>query len=95
MKIILHTILGIKDAIGQRMTEVELPPGSKVADLLTYMKERWGDKLSIRLFNPINGGVLPHVRILVNGQAINFLEGMETLLNEGDEVLILPPVSGG
>jgi len=32
---------------------------------------------------------------MVNGQTISFLDGMETLLKEGDEVLILPPVSGG
>jgi len=95
MKIILHTILGIKDAIGQRLTEVDLPYGSKVADLIIYMRERWGSRLSSRLLSPTSGNVLPHVRIMVNGQAISFLEGMETPLKEGDEVLVLPPVSGG
>ena len=95
MKVILHTILGIKDAIGQRLTEIELPQGSKVSDLLSYMKHRWGEQLSRRLFNPANGEILTHVRIMVNGQAINFLEGMETPLKDGDEVLVLPPVSGG
>jgi molybdopterin converting factor small subunit len=32
---------------------------------------------------------------MVNGQTINYLKGMETMLEEGDEVVILPPVSGG
>ena len=32
---------------------------------------------------------------MVNGQTIQLLQGMETPLKEGDEVLILPPVSGG
>ncbi len=95
MKITLHTILGLKQVIGQRLTEVDLPDGSTVEDLLTYMRERWGDKLSTRLFDPASGAVLPYVRIMVNGQAIHFLEGMETPLKEGDEILILPPVSGG
>ena len=95
MKVTLHTILGIKDVVGQRLTEIELPSGSTVGDFLTYIKERWGDELSTRLFHPDSVEVLPYVRIMVNGQTIEFLEGMETHLKDGDEVLILPPVSGG
>lgn len=95
IKITLHTILGLKEVVGQRLTEIDLPHGSTVEDFLTYMKERWGDKLSARLFDPDSGTVLPYVRIMVNGQTIQLLEGMETPLKEGDEVLILPPVSGG
>jgi sulfur-carrier protein len=95
MKIILHTIMGIKDVIGQRLTELDLPQGSKVADLLRYMKGRWGEGLSTHLFDPDKGDVLPYVRIMVNGQTIQYLQGFETPLEEEDEVLILPPVSGG
>ena len=95
MKVTLHTILGIKHVIGQRLTEIDVPHGSTVADFLTYMRERWGSKLSTHLFDAHSGSVLPYVRIMVNGQTIDFLEGMETPLKEGDEILILPPVSGG
>ena len=95
MKVTLHTILGIKDVIGQRLTKIELPQGSTIEDFLTYMRKRWGDELSTRLFHPDSDDVLPYVQIMVNGQTITFLEGMETPLKEGDEVLILPPVSGG
>lgn len=95
MRVTLHTILGIKDVVGQRMTEIELPDGSTIADFLTHIKERWGDELSARLFDLDTGAVLPYVRVMVNGQTIEFLEGMETPLKEGDEVLILPPASGG
>ena len=95
MKVTLHTILGLKQVIGQRLTEIDLPHGSTVEDLVTYLKERWGDKLSTHLFDPASGAVLPYVRIMVNGQTIQFLEGIKTPLEEGDEVLILPPASGG
>lgn len=95
MKIVLHTILGLKEVIGQRLTEIDLPQGSTVGDFLEYLRERWGDGLANRLFDPASGTVLPYVRIMVNGQTIEYLEGTETLLKEGDEVLILPPVSGG
>jgi len=95
MKVTLHTILGIKDVVGQRLTEIELPDGSTIEDFLWHVRERWGEELSARLFHPDSVEVLPYVRVMVNGQSISFLEGMETTLKKGDEVLILPPASGG
>ena len=59
------------------------------------MKERWRDELYSHLFDPENDTVYPQVRIMVNGQTIQYLQGMKTVLKEGDEVLILPLVSGG
>jgi molybdopterin synthase sulfur carrier subunit len=95
MKVTLHTILGLREVVGQRLVEIDLPQGSTVADFLRCLEEKWGEKLANRLWNPDSGAVLPYVRIMVNGQTIQFLKGLETPLNEGDEVLILPPVSGG
>jgi sulfur-carrier protein len=95
MKITLHTILGIKQAIGHETIELDFPQESTVENFLAYMKERWGGKLYPHLFNPDNDTVYPHVRIMVNGQTIQFLQGMKTVLKEGDEVLILPLISGG
>jgi sulfur-carrier protein len=95
MKITIHTILGIKQALGQRLIEADLPQDSTVEDLLAYMKQRWGEKLDSRLFHPDNGQVLDHLQIMVNGQAIRFLKGRDTLLKENDEVFIMPLVSGG
>jgi sulfur-carrier protein len=95
MRITLHTILGIREAIGQKLTEIEIPPGSTVEDFISCMKVRWGEKLSPHFIHPDSGTVVSYVRIMVNGQMIQFLQGMKTPLNEGDEVLIIPPASGG
>ena len=95
MKVTLHTILGIKDVVGQRLMEIELPDGSTIDGCLTYMRKRWGDALSAHLFDPETDAVLPYVQIMVNGQKIVFLQGMETPLKDDDEILILPPASGG
>jgi molybdopterin synthase sulfur carrier subunit len=95
MKITLHTILGIKQAIGEKTLEIDIPRESTIEDFLAYMKRRWGEKLYPHLFNPADDTLNPHVRVMVNGQTIQYLQGMNTPLNEGDEVLILPPASGG
>lgn len=66
-----------------------------MGDFLTYIIDRWGKNLENQLIDPESRGILPHIRIMVNGQTIDFLEGPDTQLQEGDEVLILPQVSGG
>ncbi len=95
MKIMIHTMLELKQVLGQKRTEIDLPHGSTMDDLISYMKNRWGEKLSSHLLDPATGAMVPHLRVMVNGQAIHYLQGMATPLNEGDEVLIIPPASGG
>jgi len=41
------------------------------------------------------GQVRVHVNLFVNGAHIRELDGLDTALKDGDEVVILPAVSGG
>lgn len=41
------------------------------------------------------GEELRGVSIFVNGRSIRFLDGLDTLLGEGDELALFPPVAGG
>ncbi len=95
IKVRIYTILALKKAIGQREFEVSLPPGSTVKDLISWMVNKWGDQLSPHLFKPGSDSLLPHIRLMVNGRSIEFLKGMETVFQDGDEFLMLPLVSGG
>ncbi|HID27596.1 MAG TPA: molybdopterin synthase sulfur carrier subunit, partial [Methanosarcinales archaeon] len=40
-------------------------------------------------------GLRDYVKIMVNGRSIAFLNGINTLLQDGDVVAIFPPVAGG
>ena len=43
-----------------------------------------------------NGSVLlPHVRILINGSDSELLRGLETNVNNEDQIAIFPPIAGG
>jgi molybdopterin synthase sulfur carrier subunit len=42
-----------------------------------------------------DGEVRSYITILVNGKNIREIEALTTLLSDGDEVAIFPPVSGG
>ena len=91
----VRTILDFKKILGKREVEISIPEKSTLQELLLKMVGTWGDELRSRLFEPNSTSPLPHIRLMVNGQDIAFLNGMETVLEEGDEILILPPVGGG
>ena len=41
------------------------------------------------------GALRRHVNVFVNGESIRYLDGIDTPVGDGDEVWILPAVSGG
>lgn len=41
------------------------------------------------------GHLRPHVNIFVDGEDIRFLNGLDTPLQKGSEILVIPAVSGG
>jgi len=41
------------------------------------------------------GQVRPHVNLFVGGECVRFAEGLETPIDDGCEIAILPAVSGG
>jgi len=95
IKIKVYTIMELKKILGQREFELSVAEGSTVKDLLSLMINKWGDQLSTHLYKPGTDSVLPHIRLMVNGRAIEFLKGVETVLQDGDEFLMLPLVTGG
>jgi molybdopterin synthase sulfur carrier subunit len=95
IKIKVYTIMELKTICGQREFEMSIPQGSAVKDLLYSMINKWGDQLATHLYKPGSDSILPHIRLMVNGRSIEFLKGMETVLQDGDEFLMLPLVAGG
>ena len=95
IRVNVRTILEFTKIFGQQRFEVSLPKGSTVEEFLTELTNTWGDELATRLFESDRSKLLPHIGVMVNGRSISLLENMATVLQDGDEVLILPPVGGG
>lgn len=95
IKIKVYTIMELKKICGQREFELSIPQGSTVKDLLSLMINKWGKQLATHLYKPGSDSILPHIRLMVNGRSIEFLKGMETVLQDGDEFQMLPLVAGG
>ncbi|HEY2052438.1 MAG TPA: ubiquitin-like small modifier protein 1 [Solirubrobacterales bacterium] len=74
---------------GQAEVEVE---GSNVGEALDAVFAAYGD-LRERITQ--DGTLRRFVNVYVSGEDIRFQQGLETAINEGDEVTILPAVAGG
>jgi molybdopterin converting factor small subunit len=84
----------LKNILGKGIVEITVPKGSTLEECLNAMVDTWGDKLASELFNESGSCLRPYLRLMVNGKDIAFLNGMETVHQEGDEVPILPPAGG-
>ena len=66
--------------------------GSTVGEVLDALYERYGE-LRARIAE--DGGLLRFVNVYVDVEDIRFLDGLDTVVEDGDEVTILPAVAGG
>jgi MoaD family protein len=95
IRIHIRTSLDFKKIFGQGRFNVFTGKGSTLGNLLNELIQTYGKELASRLFEPDGATPKPHIMLMVNGRNINFLKRLDTTLYDGDEVLILPPVSGG
>jgi sulfur-carrier protein len=72
--------------------ETDVDDASTVGEVLDGLYERY-DGLRERIAE--DGGLRRFVNVYVQGEDIRFLDGLETQVDDGDEVTILPAVAGG
>jgi len=97
MKIKVIAFGPLKEALGAKKIEVDLRDSPRVIDLLLHLSEKFGKNFSERVFD-LSGKDLvlaPNVKVFVNGRDVDFLDGLNTKLNENDDVYLIPPAGGG
>ena len=95
IRVRVRTSLTFKEIFGQWRFSVTLPEQSTFDNLLDRLVGTYGPALTPHLFAPDGTTLLSHVMFMINGRSIRFLNHRQTVLEDGDEVLILPPVGGG
>ena len=81
MQVKLLFFATLKDIVGSRELQLDVPAGSTIADLLTRLEGKYPRFKDYR----------PVLLTAINEEYV----GKEAPINEGDEVAIFPPVSGG
>lgn len=93
MQVTVKSFATLRNVMESRLTQ-ELNDGSTLSDLLTLLMERYPG-LRDEIFEEGRRELQDYVNILVNGRNINFINGLDTELKDGDLVVLFPPAGGG
>lgn len=78
--------------MGKKEMDVEYREGMTVGDLLRDLCSQ-SEAMQKACFE--DGKLRDYVKLLVNGHNIQFLNGLDTVLKDGDVIAVFPPVAGG
>lgn len=90
MQIELRFFANFREAVGQKTVQREYENGLQAGDVLRQLSEEFTE---MDLFE--DGELREYLTILRNGTDITHLDGLETPLEDGDELSVFPPVAGG
>lgn len=93
MNVELRCFGPVREAVGAKTAERELPEGATVGDLLAALVAD-APELEGQLRDE-SGEVAESINVTVEGRNVRQLAGVETTLSDGDVVRIAPPVVGG
>lgn len=91
MKITVRVFGDISSIIGRRH-ELEIAEGATITTIAAKVGEKTGQRQGYLGDFRVGGKDLA---ILVNGKSIDMMEGTQTKLKNGDEVVIMQPTAGG
>ncbi|MGD9030792.1 MAG: MoaD/ThiS family protein [Anaerolineae bacterium] len=83
----------LRPLVGARELDFEVEDGDTVRDVLETLIARY-PPLGERVLDD-DGHVHDSIHVLVNGRSISFLDGLETVVGDGDRLALFPAVGGG
>ena len=88
---------GLREITTKKEETLKLPEGEKVTvdTVLKTLAQRYGKRFVEYVYDAGTGEVKGFLQFLVNGKSAATLNGLQTELEDGDVLAILPPVGGG
>lgn len=85
--------LTFKALVGKR--QVSIASGSRLQDLLDSLREDSDQRFVSEAYST-SGKLKEHIAVMLNGKPYkNLPDGVRTVLKDGDQVAIFPPIIGG
>lgn len=92
MQVTVHYTTQLKAALGKAQESIDLPPNSRVPDLLQHLDQRNTDSFRQLVLTPA-GELLPSILVCVNDQQVD--PACQDPLPDGATVTLLSAISGG
>ena len=97
MQVSVRFFTSLRETVGKKEEILTFPEGSKVTVdvVLKKLAQRYGKRFVEYVYDEKTGGVKDFLQFLVNGKSAATLNGLQTELEDGDVLAILPPIGGG
>jgi molybdopterin synthase sulfur carrier subunit len=83
----------LRQFVGAKEVEVYVEAGDTVWNMLEKLTAEY-PTLRGRVLDD-DGNLQSSINVLVNGRSIRFLDGLNSIIQEGDKLALFPPVGGG
>ena len=84
----------VKEVVGFEEDIIDVPKGANVSTTLQVLIQKYGADFRDALLDPVTGTPVTTL-ILVNGVEIGNLQGLETSISDGDDLVLLSVTHGG
>ena len=91
----VRSAMSIAQALGSRKIEVSLDENADVSGLFAYLSQTYGEAFHRHIYTKDGSAKDGYFSVLLNGRNIFAYDGFGCVLKQGDDVLILPAISGG
>lgn len=93
MKVQFKPLGTLRRKIGKNRFVLQLDKGATVLDALNKVLEESNPKVKrlVKSNGEINGNLI----LMLNKTSVNNLQGVDTKLSDGDEIVLLPHIQGG
>ena len=97
MQVSVRFFTSLREIVNKKEETLEFPVGEKVTVevILKTLKQRYSKAFAEYVYDRKTGEVRRFLQFLVNGKSVIPQNGLETELEDGDILAILPPVGGG
>lgn len=95
VSVVVRMIGTLRAASGRHEASVDLPEGGDVSTVLQTLVGKFDSTFRKTLLDPVIQSPSANALIILNGVEINNLQGLNTKLKDGDELILLPITHGG
>ncbi len=95
MKIKVHYISLVKSFTKTSQDEFDLKEGVLLADLLDKIAAKYGKPLTQEVYDPTKKEMKSTFVVMVNGVLMDQLQGVNTPLKDGDNIILMSLMTGG